>query len=67
MHMRKTGRREVYRELDEAYEDYLKAGGGEASRALAEELLPAVSWPEEWLRRQAREKRKARPPSSRAR
>ena len=43
-------RRETYRDLDEAYQEHLKAAGQEADHQLTEELLPAASWPEEWLK-----------------
>ena len=47
-------RREVYRELDEAYQEYLKAGGEDVNRALTDEMLPAASWPEEWMEEEKR-------------
>ena len=43
-------RRKTYQELDEAYQEHLKAGGERADHDLTEEMLPAASWPKEWLK-----------------
>ncbi len=44
-------RDEIYRELDEAYQEYLKAGGEDedTERKLSEEMLSVASWPKEWV------------------
>ena len=42
-------RREVYRQLDEAYREYFsQPGAQEADAALTEDLSAIASWPEEW-------------------
>ena len=42
-------RREVYRQLDEAYREYFsQPGAQEAEASLTEELSALESWPEEW-------------------
>ncbi len=60
-------RQETYRELDEAYREYLKSGDEEAEQDLTGQMFQAASWPEDWLegekggRKRARSrKRKAR-------
>ena len=44
-------RTEIYRELDEAYQEYRNAGGEKMDHQLAEEMQSAASWPEEWHER----------------
>ena len=47
--LEEESRRQVYEELGQAYEEYLKTPGAmEAERKLTEEMLDVASWPAEW-------------------
>jgi hypothetical protein len=58
----------IYQELEEAYEEYFSlAGNREADRKLAEELLAVASWPEEWREGGSRARKRGRGKQRKAR
>lgn len=58
--LEEAARDEIYRELDEAYQQLPAVAGKQKDGELTEELLRAASWPEEWVKGERSERKRRR-------